>query len=147
MPVDYGPTILIANLLQDPMFRAVFAILLISNVVICPFRCLGQLTISACAKKSTSKSCACCHKISEPNRPVPKSPAKNDGLCFCNGAFVMCCKMDCLNNAGDELIVALPVPSRDFNAEICAISTLPVSLFPPNSTGRDIRTLTCALLI
>ena len=73
------------------MYRTLFALLLIGNLLICPLRCLSSESESEMDTAGrAAPSCSCCHRSSE-----KESAGDNQGLpsedcscrnCFCEGA-------------------------------------------------------------
>ena len=129
------------------MLRTAVVFLSIWNVLVCPYLCLGQITASVFALTG-DQGCSCCHKPADPTQSTPKQPCEGDCNCFCGGAIVSDCKVDC-DSLGMDLSIPHPVYESNTAAlaSPCSTCGLFFSHFPSHSTGRDICTLNCVLLI
>ncbi len=129
------------------MLRTAIVFLLIWNVLVCPYRCMGQIASSVFAY-TADEGCSCCQKPADPTGSTPTPPCDDECNCFCGGAIVSDCKIDS-DSIGMELSVPLPAHEGDTVALVLLTSTCELffSHFPPHSTGRDICALKCVLLI
>src|SRR5262245_55646232 len=77
------------------MIRVFVTILLITNVLTCPFSCYLGATCKYFVCRSAE--CSGCPKPDEPRESSPKSPQEDkDGCnCFCGGAVMHCGKSEC----------------------------------------------------
>jgi hypothetical protein len=133
------------------MFRAINTYLQIAVLLICPYACLGKASGSESPPESAG--CRCCsHEQEQPSQESPATPADQDqdADCLCHGAIVDG------KLRTSELDQATPLASGWLIDNLALSSAVPSSAtisferprqFPPFSTGRDVRALTCVLLL
>jgi len=138
---------------RSAMSRLALTILLIANVLVCPYFCMGQIAAGG-PYRAEDRSCPCCSKSPSSPSPghdqnSPNLPRENGGDCLCHGAITNGAKLGEYESPAADLSVALPIPQNDVTA--CSpISQLPqlfCSQFPPLCSGRELCTLTCVFLI
>jgi len=133
--------------LEDTL-HATLTHLLIFVVLSCPFLCRG-VESSVSAPTCESHCCKCSETKSPADDQTPSPTNGSDSDCFCQGAIFDGRRPVDIDEA------APPVIARLFYDSVLPIDAIAVvghsfespHQFPPLSTGRDVCTLKCALLL
>lgn len=130
------------------MLRTVFIYLLIAEVLCCPYLCLGEAVDESVVPYRIGGHC-CSEKHAEPGSQPPQLPHDGGHDCLCQRAIVdgiRPLELDLVTppaitwSTGDTLPFSLALSCADASSE-------PPHHFPPFTSGRDICTLRCLLLI
>ncbi len=139
------------------MLRFATSILLCQIVIVCPYLCLGELTLVS--GETTVNPCGCCASQGtrdtkgangEQKRGQTPLPANgNDSDCLCKGAI-----MDVVRSVDFEPGTPLTVDwitddsaNSSDSISMAETSSQPPHSFPPLSTGRDICALICVRIL
>ncbi len=131
------------------------SVLLIAVLLGCPFVCIAESGPAGCAcpERNQRESCcdgeSCCQEPSDEDAPSDDSSNLPKPDCACNGAVVQQSTVDCPESEADESIVVLLAPVDDalLRSRLAALSSPLAGHFPLLTTGREIRALTCAMLL